>query len=340
MTRDDRVVLERWWQAFRTTGTVPAELARVQGRLVRAVHRGALPSGPVHVKAMTFPRPKDRLRYAFRALPGAHEAAMLRAVAAAGIPCPEVVDVRGERRGGLPSRSWLVLRTLPSQPLADDSPRDRLLAEAALARRLLAAGIVHRDLHRDNFLRLPDGRLAVLDLQSARLAGRAATSTAVRLATAARLLRERPGLDDGEAVAALREAGLLVDDHESPRMLARIAAERQRYRRTRVWRCLGESTEFTRRVGWAGIEHRLRGVADDGRWIHGGRELRRAWLGQRVLQLDTGRTPTFSAYFEKWYWLGGGASLYVPARCSGERIPVEVETATDAWSAFVATAGR
>ena len=76
----DAAVVARWWQHFVATGRLPAELPLVQGRLVRAVHRGELPSGPVFVKVMTFPRGKDRLRYLLRALPGEHEARMLAAV--------------------------------------------------------------------------------------------------------------------------------------------------------------------------------------------------------------------------------------------------------------------
>jgi hypothetical protein len=322
----DLAVVDRWWQEFVATGRLPAELQLVHGRLVRAVGRGELPSGPVHVKGMAFPRAKDRLRYACRSLPGAHEAAMLRAVAAAGVPCPEVLAVRTCRRLGLPFRSLLVLRTLPV--VADTRPpRARLRAEAELVARLLAAGIAHRDLHGGNFVALADGRLAVLDLQSASRVAPARTGAAGwRLAVAARMLRERQGLADDDGLAELREAGLLHSDAEAGVVRARLGRERRHYLRTRVERCLGESTEFTRRWCWTGREFRRRGDLGPGRWWWD-RRAEAAWLGQRFLQLQEGRPALFPAFFRSWWWLGGGAGLYVPAACDDEQIEREVRAA-------------
>lgn len=326
-TADDRAVIDRWWQELVATARLPAAIEFVQGRLVRMVGRGTLPSGPVHVKAMTFPRPKDRLRYALRRLPAAHEARMLRAVAAAGIACPEVIDVRVTRRLGLPFRSLLVLRTLPPAAAADrKSAAERLREEAAIALRLLTAGIVHPDLHRDNFVRTADGSLAVLDLQSAR-AHRGAASRAARLRVAARLLRDRPGLSDAEALAIGQQCGLMHDAAEVNAVRARVVSERRRHGEGRVRRCLQESTEFTRHLHWTGSEHRLRAGLGEGRWHRGGRALRAAWLGQRILQLEQGRPPVFTGFFGKWWWLGGGGALYVPRACSDERIELEVQSA-------------
>jgi tRNA A-37 threonylcarbamoyl transferase component Bud32 len=322
----DRAAIDRWWGHFVASGTLPAELELVQGRLVRSVHRGSLPSGPVHVKAMTFPRGKDRLRYALRALPAAHEAAMLRAVAAAGVACPDVVDARTARRRGLPFRSLLVVRTLPlASPPAPPSPADELREQGELALRLLAHGIVHRDLHAANFVRLQDGTLAVLDLQSASLRPpRAAGAPGVRVATAARLARERPGLDDAAALAVLAQVGLVRGERERVLLRARLAADRARFRRTRVARCFAESSEYTTRLCWTGREFRRRTALPDGRWCALGDRAGAAWVGQRVLQLDHGREPVFPALFRKWWWLGGGGSLYVPATCSDARIEREV----------------
>jgi hypothetical protein len=57
---------------------------------------------------------------------------------------------------------------------------------------VLAAGVQHRDLHSENFVRLRSGELAVLDLQSASPSAAAARfDRALRLATAARLVRDR-----------------------------------------------------------------------------------------------------------------------------------------------------
>lgn len=327
MTEHDRAVIDVWWREFVATGRLPTAFEAVQGRLVRMVGRSTLPSGPVHVKAMTFPRPKDRLRYALRKLPGAHEAHMLRAVAAAGIVCPEVLDVRVARRFGLPFRSLLVLRTLPPCAAPDRAgAAARLRDEAAIASKLLAAGVVHRDLHRDNFVRLPDGTLAVLDLQSARATASAA-GRAARLRVVSRLLRDRPGLTDDEALAIAQQCGLVHDAAEAGAVRTRIARERRHHRDARVRRCLQESTEFTRHVHWYGVEHRQRSGLGEGRWHRGGREVRAAWLGQRVLQLEQGRPPVFTGFFGKWWWLGGGGALYVPRACSDERIALEVHSA-------------
>ena len=56
--------------------------------------RGELPSGPVFVKVMSFPRSKDRVRYLLRPLPAAHEATWLRGMSYAKVPAPTVVEVR------------------------------------------------------------------------------------------------------------------------------------------------------------------------------------------------------------------------------------------------------
>ncbi|MEO6595073.1 MAG: hypothetical protein ABIP94_10015 [Planctomycetota bacterium] len=321
----DRQALDRWWRTFVRTGRLPAELDLVQGRLVRAVLRGSLPSGDVFVKVMTFPRAKDRLRYAVRALPAAHEARMLRAAAAEHIRCPEVLDVRTKRRAGMPARSFLVLRALPTQTAVEVDSNARLRDEATMALRLLAIGIEHRDLHSGNFVRLGDGELAVLDLQSASLHGRPCLAAAQRIAAAARLLRER----DVEAGHrhTLRDLGLLQNEAEWRRVLAMVERDRMRFHRGRIRRCLLETTEFTRSRSLFGCEHRTRGELPPGRWCYGGRQLRRAWLGQRALHLLAGRPPLFPAFFQKSWWLGGGAALYVPLACSEDRIEAEIEAA-------------
>lgn len=326
----DEAVIARWWQHFVATGALPPGLPAVQGRLVRAVHTGVLPSGPVHLKAMAFPRSKDRYRYLLRALPAEHEANLLAAVRAAGVPAPEVVAVRTARRWGMPHRSLLVLRTLAV--VADPGPPEqRLRDEATVAARLLAAGIHHRDLHTDNFLRLADGRLAVIDLQSARAP--VAATRARRLAIAARLVRDRHG-DWGALLPPLVAAGLLPSA-ELP--LLRALAERQRhhYRRSRLHRCLAESTEFTAATRWSGRQFALRSGFGDGRWWWGGREFRRAWLGQRARQLTTGGPLVFCGYFQKWWWLGGGAGLYVPAAFDEGRVIAEVRAAGSALRSFL-----
>ncbi|MBL8748759.1 MAG: hypothetical protein JNK78_06335 [Planctomycetes bacterium] len=323
---DDSAVLDRWWREFVATGRLPDDLAVVQTRLVRTVARGDLPSGPVFVKAMTFPRAKDRLRYALRPLPAVHEAAMLRATAAAGIRCPEVVAVRTARRFGLPDRSMLVLAALPVVPGAPPTDGTRLREEARIAARLMAAGIVHPDLHGANFVRCEGGELAVLDLQSAR---RRRSGPADRLAAAVRLLQDRTAVDEGAAGAALIAADLLSTPSEASRAFRLAAGGRRAFVRSRILRCFAESTEFTRRVSWCGVEHRTRGELPVGRWWRGGRELRRAWIGQRALFVLEAREPVFPAYRRNWWWLGGGGALYVPAACSDDRIEAEVRALAD-----------
>lgn len=326
----DQQALEEWWQTFVATGELPAGLERVQGRLIRSVHRGELPSGPVHIKTMTFPRKKDRLRYAFRALPAVHEAEMLALTCAASIPCPEVVDVRVQRRAWLPHRSMLVLRSLPLSD-APESPVERLHDEVELASRLVSAGIYHRDLHTENFVRMASGALAVLDMQSAsRIRSRRTPLSVVRLAVAARLLRDRDAQEQESAWVRMREVGLLKSDSECDSVKARVAQLQSRYQDSRIRRCLLNSTEFVRRTHLSGVEYRMRGELPPGRWWRGGRALRAAWIGQRVRDLREGTPPVFAAYFQKWWWLGGGAALYVPKQFEDERINAEVHLASSA----------
>ncbi len=326
MTVADQDALRRWWRGFVTSGELPGCFERVQGRLIRSVHRAPLGDGEVFVKTMTFPRGKDRLRYLLRPLPAAHEAAMLRAASAAGVPCPEVVAAFTGRRLGVPHRSMLVLRALP---VVEDAvePAHRAADEVRLAARLLQAGILHHDLHTENFVRTRGGGLFVLDLQSAtRCAPGAATSSA-RLALAARMLREREGAVASRAVEAMRECGILTTQAEVAAALARRDLEAARYRRSRERRCLQDSTEFERRVLLSGVRYAQRRDVAEGRWIRGGRELGEAWLGQRVRQLEARAPLQFGAFFRKWWWLGGGRALYVPLTWSDEQIDAELEAA-------------
>jgi hypothetical protein len=140
-------------------------------------------------------------------------------------------------------------------------------------------------------------------------------------------LRDRPGLSDAEALAIAQQCGLVHDATEAAVVRARIAADRRRFLDTRVRRCLQESTEFTRRIQRSGVEYRLRAGLGEGRWHRGRAEQRMAWLGQRRLQIETGRPLTFTGYFARWWWLGGGGALYVPRACSDERIESEVQSA-------------
>ena len=331
MTADlDRPVIDGWWRTFVATGSLPSDLVYLQGRLIRSVHRGLLPSGPVHITTMTFPRKKDRLRYTFRALPAEHEATMLAATHAAGIPCPEVLFVRVQRRLLLPHRSMLVLRSLPVEE-GLGSPHSRLEDEIELAHRLLCAGIHHRDLHTENFVRCESGGLAVLDLQSASLIRAQQTPpAAVRTSVAARLLRDRCSEDRLRALLCMRSIGLLQSDVERDAVIRRADKQSRHYHDSRVRRCLTTSSEFVRHTRASGVEFRLRGELPQGRWWRGDSSLRQAWVGQRVRQLQDDVPPVFAAFFQKWWWLGGGAALYIPDSCVEERIAAEVCSAVAA----------
>lgn len=330
----ERDAIAVWWQRFCATGDLGQDLPGapdlVQRRLVRAVHRAVLPSGPVFVKTMCFPRAKDRLRYALRPLPAAHEAAMLRRTAAAGIPCPTVLAVGTRRRRGLPERSMLVLRGLAVEPAAP-AGAGRVAQQAGLTMRLLAAGIHHRDLHDENFVALVGGGLAVLDLQSAtwRPSDRRC-SGAVRLACAARLLRDRSIEACAAALPALREAGLVTSVAEAERLRLRAAIDRRRFERSRVRRCLVSGTDYARTFHWWGVEHRLRGLDVPAR-RRPHRLARAAWLGQQLLWLHEGRPRSFLAMARNWWWLGGRAALYIPATVQDQEFESQVMTLAAAY---------
>ena len=202
LTVADRAQLQRWWEESVACGGLPDDVEPVQARLIRVVGRARLPdAGEVYLKVMGFPRPKDRLRYLFRALPAQHEARMLAVLTESGIPCPAVLDARGRRTFGIPRLSFLVLRGLDR---VDRQPDGSEIAR--LAGELAKAGVFHPDLHRGNQLPLVDGRLAVLDLHSARLA-RPGLSRRQRLIVAARLIGEPGPL--AEDCVPLVQAGLL-----------------------------------------------------------------------------------------------------------------------------------
>ncbi|MCY2957088.1 MAG: phosphotransferase [Planctomycetota bacterium] len=304
----DLAVLDLWWRHFVTCGELPPFLNRVQGRLIRTVVRGELPSGPVFVKAMTFPRMKDQLRYSLRSLPALHEAAMLRAVAQAveNVPCPEVLLALTQRRFGLPFRSMLVLRAMPVVVEQGRSPRALFVERAGLAKRLLDAGFWHRDLHAGNFVRLDDGRLGILDLQSMRRIGKVSdrcdqpltrdSSAAVIRAgrgMAANLLLDRAQMKDDDALLELTKVGLVPEGDRAVFSLAR--QQRLQHQQKRILRCFATTTEFVRTGSIFRSECRLRAAACTGPVIKG-RDLRACWLGQRLLSHFEGRAPVLAAF--------------------------------------------
>jgi hypothetical protein len=317
----DAEAVQALWRHFLANGTLPSTFQLVQSRLVRAVHRGNLPSGPVYVKSMCFPRAKDRLRYLPRSLPLAHEAAVLQHAAKRGILVPEVLASLGTRRFGLPCRSLLVLRALPVAA-PPETPRQQLLDAAGVASQLLAAGIDAEDLHAGNFLRCQDGRLAVLDLQSASVRGRAFTAARHRLRAAARLLQELLPVELAD-LAALVASGLLRDAAEAAQAARQARVAAAQYWRGRLQRCLQDSTGFVSHWSWHGREHALRQPLPAGHWVALPRP-REVWLGQRALQLWAGQPPVIPAVRRRW-----------PGRGEGFQ-PAAMTTAS--WSTTVARA--
>lgn len=287
---------------------LPDGVRGVQSRLVRIVGCGELPGlGTAYLKLMAFPRGKDRLRYAFRALPAEHEAGLLRRLAAADatLAVPEPLAVLARRRRGLPWVSVLVTRALP---LAVDGPPASLAEAAELASRLARLGLFHPDLQAKNLPRLADGRLGLLDLQSARWGGRA-LGARERLRMAEKLAAEHPG----EALEPLADAGLVT--HGELAQLARAAeAQRAADLERRIRRCWTTSTEFIARRSLAGAEYRRRASAGDAAErlvLSGGRELRALWLGDRACEILDGSAPSFVRLCADPWWLGGRHRLYI-----------------------------
>lgn len=302
---EDTRVLEGWWgHCWLRPGELPAPLKVVQQKIVRAVGHGELPHrGSVYVKAMWFPRLKDRLRYVFRTLPGRREAQMLGVVRRAGIPCPEVVFVRGRRVLGAPRLSLLVVADLHPQERA---PEPRAMIQ--VASRLLQAGVFHPDLNPNNFLLLPGGETAVLDLHSARR-----RSTPIpkreRMQMVSKLLSHMEPVDPHLQDAI--DCGLLHGDEVST-LLQDIREIRRRWLVSRIHRCFKESTLFKVGWRWNGTLFRRRGAASGGTWVEGGPELVRYWIGDRSQEVLAHRAPVLGGLFRRSALLPGKHKLYIP----------------------------
>eukprot|EP00904_Undaria_pinnatifida_P001948 jgi/Undpi1/11754/HiC_scaffold_37.g14049.m1 len=282
---------------------LPADLEPVQVRLIRGVGKGVLPdAGEVFVKVMAFPRSRDRWRYAFRALPGPHEAHLLEKVRAGGVPAPEPLAWVGRRRFGIPSASLLVTRALPVV--------DRELEPEAvglLVRDLFECGLYHPDLNLGNFASLADGGLATLDLQSARW--RTSLPLRERIRMVARVLYEFCSERADEALAALE---LLPEDAMAEARIQAADLGRQALLR-RVRRCLLTSTEFRRTFGLGQVRYQRRSSDGEGMRpiVVSAREGRCLWIGDRVLELTRDRTPSLGAFVHKSWWFPGKPSVYI-----------------------------
>lgn len=321
--QSDCAAVGRIWKDFVATGRLGVGEA-VRQRLVRTVARVQLPTMVAYCKAMAFPRWKDRMRYALRALPAEAEARMLERVRQASVPCPAIVAVRTLRRFLLPSRSLLVLRALDTGEERERDPTRRLFARARIAARLADAGLLHPDLNPDNFVPLADGSLAVIDVQSMRASDDANAS---KRAMAARLLAETADLAPERARDVLAEARLVPAGDEG--VLREASAMSAAWLRSRARRCLQTSTEFERRAGLLAIEHAHRGPRPDGRWLAGGPELFDAWLGQRVRFLVDGVAPPFAALRRPRGPFGAHA-LWVPSALDEVAARAAIEAAAAA----------
>jgi hypothetical protein len=290
MDDGDRRQLEEWWQAIVSDPSrLPPGMEHVQSRLIRAVGRATLPSGVgVFLKCMGFPRPKDKLRYAFRSLPAVHEASVLRYVATTGIRVPDVLFAKGIRRGGLPHACVLVTRALPvaSTPLTPDPTLDVVFA-------LRDAGVYHPDLHTDNFLTLDDGSIAVIDMQSARRRRNIQLQDTTRMLAPLVAHCAYRGQDIQPWLDALRDREF---DKMSVGRIGRLAHQVNHAAIVdRLGRCLKESTQFGTKIGPLRSRYERRSMAGEGDWVEGGAEMFRYWMGDRALEILKGGTPVLAA---------------------------------------------
>jgi len=339
LTDADRRALRAWRSHCRVRrGTLPSGVRPVRTRLIRAVGEGSLPdAGRVFVKVMGFPRWEDKIRYLFRRLPARHEADLLRYLRRHSIPCPEVLAVWTERALVLPRFSGLVTRGLCSDG-RELSPADSI----PLIRQLIAARVHHPDLHGDNFLGLADGRVAVLDVQSARIL-RFGFARRHRVAMTAKWLMHLRS-PRGAAADLLEQEGVLsAAERRAAERLSEVLYRRQWCRR--IERCFKESSDYAVSRGCDHVLYRRRAVGSDaGEWLSGGRELRDLWIGDRVREQWDGEPPVCVALREDRFRVGGRYRLQVLAPLSSElrealRLACARYREVRAGGAFPGTAG-
>lgn len=298
-----RAKLAAWAEeCSRRPGELPADCRRVKSRLVRAVGKGVIPGDrEVYLKVMGFPRGKDRLRYLLRPLPAVHEAKALLRCQRGGIACPQPLYALASRRWGQPRLSFLAIAGMEVE-----DRRPPLAEVAALAARMAKIGLFHPDLNPGNFLPLVDGSLAVIDLQSARWR-RAPLRRSLRIRMAAKLWAESLLQEDPEALVVAE----LIGSPDLSAVLDLAEGLRIAHLRGRILRCLRTSSEFRVRRHWNGVSYRRR-VEVEEVCLHGGGELRKLWIGDRVRQVLDAKPPIFTALFMKSWWLPGRHSLYYP----------------------------
>jgi len=292
-------------------------------RAMRRVVRGPFGSRASVVKWSRPVTTSDRIARALRGGKGPREGRLLRTLAERGVRVPRVL---GYTDDGVDLLVLAALEDAEPLPPGPEAPRALVRATARLLGRAFAAGLRHRDLHRDNLL-LVAGEPLLLDLGGARLAhdggevrelARLQHGLADGLSRAARLRAVAAWLEEAQ-VPALRPRDLVHRVDEEARRI------RRRYRRGRDRRATrtGRHYEvFSPPGGGRGVRRRdtpeawrTRALA----WLRhdppgavelkaGGRVLRARLDGfdvvlKRYGPTARGRLPRAVAAFRKAVWL-------------------------------------
>jgi len=218
-------------------GEAPREIVKQNSG--RTVYRVAAGDPALYVKR--FPREllRDRAK---------HEAAMLRALEEAGLPCPRLVATARDREG-----SYVVTEEVVGAPVLKSlvvggghDVRRLLAAMAEVTRRMFDAKIDHGDWHVGNAL-VRDGRIWVLDVHRARRVA-CVTASRRREIVAFAAMSFRDSVPVTEMLRFIRRCG--VTDHDAILdVWARLRRLQARYYDSRLDRCTVESTAFGVRDG-------------------------------------------------------------------------------------------
>ncbi|MCI0342600.1 MAG: hypothetical protein L0216_15905 [Planctomycetales bacterium] len=246
--------------ALEALATAPAGAAVVKENLRRRVERVALAGGgAAFVKRFRDAGVAQTAKALVLGSRARREVEWARRLAAAGVRVAEPL-AWGERRSfGIPRTCSVATRAIEgarplievlSEPgLAADRRRDLLVATAALLRRVHDAGVAFRDFHLGNVLLGPDGRLALVDLQSA-WSPPAFLLPRARVGNLAMALTSLPRSSWRAARRALRAYGRPPDwpDYDEPGVAkgAVVWAVRlvEAHLASRTRRCLRDSSAF------------------------------------------------------------------------------------------------
>ena len=312
-------------------GQAPPGAETVSERILRRVLRVQLDDGRIaYAKQHLFPFARVRLRYALRASPTQHEAAMLARAAELGVVVPRVLGEQTSR--GFLGPKLAVLVTQALEGLVALAPVDRLRAAIALAER----GIWHPDLHEDNVFAVGSGgdqRWAYLDFQSCRIQSQALRGDAlarmlapcgVEIVKSAGRGALEQGLEKSDLAESLNRAGASTANVVE-RTFDRMRSEAASRRRHRLRSSSAIEREPSGRLRRRGVElpadYRDERTFDSSRWgsIHIAVNdqarvarlrgcLREAWA---CADPDFGNEPAFLAWEPETVWWKGGGSLYI-----------------------------